>query len=364
VFVEDIFDNYKTPVYERKTAPKNSIVQENLWVSDTTSFGTRVGFITNIATECLAMLELYPENSEEHSEILNRLKFCNCLQSMSIDAAKGIEVMSVPESWTKWNKVDEGASEEEKHLADLYNRILCLQRPYFMRYVYPATYGKKYKKHVETHENLSQLRLGKSLSEVLDPRERTRTEEELEIYNSFIKFNPLLDTPSVMNRICHHVEKETADIKHSIKNLKDFDYSIYLHPDVALDERKLHEMKILLQKFSAHRKSSRENINDWEDGGEEPVEEYWKELRRESYHISSNAQELANLAIEVCYGNGRKGSKEFCWKLFGEEICENLLVRNMYMISVPVADKNGTIEYTGKKYSEKMFCLKEEEHGL
>jgi hypothetical protein len=232
------------------------------------------------------------------------------------------------------------------------------------RYVYPATYGKKYKKHVETHENLSQLRLGKSLSEVLDPRERTRTEEELEIYNSFIKFNPLLDTPSVMNRICHHVEKETADIKHSIKNLKDFDYSIYLHPDVALDERKLHEMKILLQKFSAHRKSSRENINDWEDGGEEPVEEYWKELRRESYHISSNAQELANLAIEVCYGNGRKGSKEFCWKLFGEEICENLLVRNMYMISVPVADKNGTIEYTGKKYSEKMFCLKEEEHGL
>lgn len=80
--------------------------------------------------------------------------------------------------------------------------------------------------------------------------------------------------------------------------------------------------------------------------------------------ISSNVQDLASLAINVTYEMD-KGSKEFAWKCFPDEIIENLKQKNIdNKIYIPVADEDGNIEYLWKKYSIKEFSIEKVEDGI
>jgi hypothetical protein len=324
-------------------------------LSDTLSFGSRIGLITNLSTTFYSLLPLFVGN-KEYNVLINRLKTCCVLQGSEIDKTKGINVYELPNWWDKWDKDSENS--------ELNNKLLARQRPYFFRYVYQS-WNKRYKHHYSAYNNLCIVRFGYTLDVLLG--KENLSEAEQKVKDEFYKRSPLIDSPCTVNLICHYLEKEVKEVKANVKN-DNFDYSIYMNPDIEVDENKLHKMELLYDKFRAFQRNSHDrSSNNWEDDEDEfPTrDEYIHVLEREAYYISNNISELANLLVEVCYGMHGENSKEFCWKLFGGRgLLDNLAMRCRGFMQVPVLDDKGTIEYLGKKYSLLNLVLSEGENTV
>jgi len=348
---------YRTPFYERKVAPKQLVVKEDLWQSDIIGFNSKIGLITNYGTTFFSLLA-NAETDEQKDHLINRLKTCNVMQSCQIDKMKGIQIFEIPDWWDKWNKAEEGMGEDEVRKIELYNTMLCTQRPYFMKYVYPRTYGKKNRKYIKTYENLSQMRFGMSLEELI--AKNPTDEKSLEFLASFSHRSPLVDSPSIMNKICHHMEEKVGDIKMDLPS-GNFDYRVLLNPAYDITKSKVDKMVLLYKKYSAQRSGAFDVSDDMRvedeyrltnDMGDK--DRFIREIEREALEtISSNEIELTNLAIYVCCDVFPNGSNSFMWKLFGGDvIVQNLLDSHEDDgIIVPVVDEFGKIEYLGKKYS-------------
>ncbi len=327
--------------YEKKIASKSIIFNTMLWESDVRSFNSKVGFITNSSTAMYALLPLFEAGSTEYNEIIQRLKLCRFHQGNEIDKAKGIQTKPFPKEWTNWQKKYPDMSEEEIAQIDFENKLCINRRPYFMRYLY-RTYDRKYKKYLEAYEMVCQTRLGYGIKEVLsNPLPNI---EECVIIDSYHKFNPLLDTPSVMNKICHYMEDQIKEIRLGIKGTS-FDALILFDKNVPIDENKLSTMNKLWDEWKAVKRKKPE------DGVEvEGITHIAKEFHLRAEKISSDGRELANLAAHICYIDNPKAPKDFLWLVFGEELLENIKSNRLKDILIPVFDPNGSIEYMGKNY--------------
>lgn len=338
-----VYNDYLIPSYNRETAEKKEIDISNLYKSDIMAFGSRVGLLTNAATSLFGMLCLYRENSVEYQTIINRLKISNSLQQQIIDSAKGIKIFPFPNWW-----LDRLLEENKEILTDeeieLYNKLRIRQRPFFMKYVYKK-YNKDFRKHNDTYENLSQINLGMSFKDLL--LKENKNEEEQRVIEDYFKYNPLLDSPSPMNLLCHFMENKIGEIKKESKNTI-FDYNVYINDDVKIDEYKLNKMRLLYKEFS----DIKRNKHDTNKKDKHQKEETIFLFRKKFYEISSDISELTNLAVIVCYGNFPKRSKEFLWKLLPTGVTGNLNKNNILRtIEVPFEDEKGDFQYLNKKYS-------------
>ena len=73
-----------------------------------------------------------------------------------------------------------------------------------------------------------------------------------------------------------------------------------------------------------------------------------EEFRAQAYSLSNDAEELCNIVVDICYNSNV--SKKFAWDVCGDVIIRNLLRRNNYLVSYPVLDENGDIEFGGNKF--------------
>jgi hypothetical protein len=330
------------PYYERKTAEKQLVVEEELWKNDATSFGSKVGLLTNFSTSIFSMLPLFEKDSVEEKILTDRLKIATALQSQIIDSQKGIRVMPFPSWWADKEKEEDKdvLSEEEK---GLYERVRVTKRPYFFKYVYD-NYTKLYNRHLDIYENLSQIRMGLSFSEL--QRKENKTQEELDLINNYHKYSPLLDSPSIMNKICHHMEQEVAKIRKKRKN-PDFNWHIYLDDSIEFDPIKLELMRKLYKEFSNSKRSSHDSGRKSKEQKEESIHLF----RKKMYEISSNLSELTNLVVKIAYDEFPNRSKDFVWKLIPNGLIFNLNKNNITRtIELPFENKNGLFEYLNKKY--------------
>ena len=333
--------------YATKKATKAKVVESELYVADMKGFNTKVGFLTNLSTTMYAMLPIFDPASQEYAMLINRLKQCRKEQGAIIDATKGLEIRPIPTSWTKYKKGD-----------DFNNRILIDKRPYFMRYLYSG-YAKKYKSYNNTYENYCITTFGKPLTEVLNNPE---TDKEQEVRSKYYRFSPLLDTKCVMNNISHYMESQVKEIRTKRDTFTDF--SLLKSEHVALDKVKLKEMYLLYKKY----KNEKRNFAGIVDSnGEEmfrTLEQYNKAILQEAYKISSNEQELANMAVVICYEIHPSDNKSFVWQVFGEGLLENIREHKQQHSFVPFLDEKGDIEYLGRKYSLKEIDLNIVEESL
>ncbi len=337
-----VYNDYLIPSYNRETAEKKEIDPSNLYKSDIMAFGSRVGLLTNMCTSLFGMLCLYQEDSVEYQTIINRLKISNSLQQMIIDSAKGITIFFFPNWWV------DGLSEENKEILtseeiELYNKLRIRQRPYFMKHVYEK-YNKDYRKYNNTYENLSQIRLGMPFKDLL--LKENKSEEEQKLVDNYLKYNPLLDSPSPMNLLCHFMENKIRKIKKESKNTV-FDYNIYINDDIKVDEDKLNKVHLLYKEFS----DIKRNKHDTNKRNKHQKEEMIFLFRKKLYEISSNISELTNLAVIICYRDFPKRSREFLWKLLPTGVTGNLNKNNIIQsIEVPFEDEKGDFQYLNKKY--------------
>jgi hypothetical protein len=335
------------PVTYTKNKVGKEIIDENrLHEPDMLAFNSHIGYITNCSTTLYAMLPRFEEDTEEYDAIIERLKICRKEQGNEIDKAKGLVVKSFPRHWTRWNKRGMDFDDDQ---VDFYNTILINKRPYFMRWLY-ADYAHKYRTHRDKYDLFSLAKFGRYLPDVLDS---PTSGCEVMMTERYLRFAPLLDTPCLMNKICHHMEESVHELKEGLVKIPT-SYNILILKDasILLDKEKYKKLDKLFRKY----KSGKRNFAAIKDEkGEEKfktLEQYNKSIRMEAIAtISANPSELANLALAICYEQHPRDNKSFLWNVFGEGVVDNVMKNRQTQPRVPFLDEGGNILYLDAEYS-------------
>lgn len=341
--------------YENKKAPKEKICEKNLYLADIDGFNSKVGFVTNVATTAFAMLPLFKENTEEYSELIDRLKRLRKEQGSTIDATKGLEIKPFPIHWTKWNKINEDDSNEIKNKKRFLNNITINKRPYFMRYVY-SHYNKEYLIYLNKWKDNVRFNVNKTLDELLI--EENLSQKEKSLINNYNKYHPFLETSCTMNKICWNMEKNISQLKISLKQEITDDIILLLkNKDIQTDPKKYKQLYDLYKKYKSEKRNFSKIKNLDDNIKFRSIDQFNKYIRQEANYISSNGSELANMAVDICYITHPNDNKNFLWSVFGDDLLENIYLNRQENILVPFLDKFGDMEYLGNKYKMKKINI-------
>lgn len=333
---------------------------EDLYKIDMLSFNTKIGSITNIGTTYYEMLSMYEKGSKEYNEIYIRLKLCCIEQSKTIDSAKGLIVKPFPKHWTDYQKISKEDYEllssdelDELGAINAFNNKLLVgnKRPYFMRYVYPIR-NKEYRSFLSDFNRLSRIYWDCDIEDI--PTE----EMDSEIYKTFISYyrqkSPLIETDGTMNRVCRHMENEIKEFNNSRKYKKNGKMLELLYNTNT--ETNLELLPIMEKVYTDYISFKKNKMLS--DSRFNNYEQYFKSVKDYCLeNISSNENELANLAVYVLYKNHPNKPKDFVWDCFGKGILSNVLLTKD-SVWLPLKNDFGNIEYLGSSYSNNMISIK------
>ena len=338
-------DTNRVPItYKNGKSEKELPDYKKLWQVAFWGFDTRIGTITNNSTTMYEIQAQYDKNSEEYKELDKRLKLFRYFQGVEIDRAKnGSKPKQVPKCWDNFQKISEDDTEDEIKQKNFENSIMIDKRPYFMKHLY-SKYAKQQKDYLDDFNLYSQIKFGKKVNELTeDDKQKDEVKEMLAYYE---KKNPLLETDGVMNRLSRYMESQLKDINKKSKkcdNQKIFDK--LFNPMIEIDNSKLDLLLVKYKEYNDFKKEKQLKESQFST-----YESYFKHLRNDCLEkISSNIQELANLAVYICYQLYPNKPKDFCWDVFGGGIVENL-EENKITVKVPHLCETGDIEYLGQRY--------------
>lgn len=343
-------------IYDSKKAEKTIVDSRNdkeQVECQLNGYNSKVGYATNISSSLYALLEEFPEHSPEQEAIKKRLKIGRVIQGEIIDGVKGLKVPPFRNHWVRYKKITEEMSAEERAKYQFNNSILCEVRPAFFRFLYPH-YMTRYNKEIKRYDIYSRINFGISLLELI--QKKNRTPEEERVIENYKKHSFFLDNKSVVNNISRHMRTALGLItKRSTKLSQDFDYEILKNGEFELNVYGLSQMKSYLQEYKSFKKGVRHDLaNAYEN-----IDAFIAYLRKKCVAtISSNESELADYAVEVTYGD-EVSMVEFAWRMFPTGILENIIKNSHGIISLPVPDENGDIEYLWNKYKMEDFSLEE-----
>jgi hypothetical protein len=212
--------------------------------------------------------------------------------------------------------------------------------------------NRKYRNHNIKYDNHSATMFGKTLVEILEQYKNggLYLQEELEFVSKYYRFSPVAEQNSVMNKICLFLEKRIKEIKQEYKsNITEKDI-LLLQDGVSIDPDKYKLMYDLYKKYKAEKRNFASMTNNSGEEMYKTIEQYNKSIKIQALSISDDIQELANLAVNICYISHPSDNKQFCWQVFGEGILENIYKNKKEKCCVPFADKCGNIEYMGEYF--------------
>jgi hypothetical protein len=347
--------------YDTKKVAKEIINKDTLYLFDTNGFNQKIGFVTNCETSGFGLLPLFEEGSQEHAEMIKRLKCFRKEQGANIDATKGLVIKPFPFHWTKWKSIPEDATDEEKQEIEFQNRIVINKRPLFMRWLY-TSYNKKYQDFRERFDNRAVMRFNTTLDHILQGD--NLSEEEIALRDAYKKYNPFIETDCLMNKICWHMEKSVKQLKEGMnKNAPEYIVDLLQNKYVKTNKNNI---KLLYDLYLEYKKEKRNFATIVDDSGTnkyKTIEQYHKHIRQKAYSIINNGAELANIAVDICYKIHPNDNKSFAWNVFGKEIVDNIKENRQDNCFMLKDDKYGEIEFLGGRYSRVEIDFGEEYDG-
>lgn len=263
----------------------------------------------------------------------------------------------MPKSWHDRHTVNKIDDEDKK---DFYREIVANKKPYFMRYIYPSLM-KQYNTFIKkTNKNaLREFQMTVDEMQALPYGELTdRQKEFLRYYGYRI---PVGTGDCVMNKICRRFEQEFDGwVKKHSKSVE-FDYAI-MKNETDYSSRQFYDIKKIYDDYNKQLQnymvfSSYEKIDE-----DESLAEYYNMrdcFKRNCDEICSNQAVLSNILLDLCYS--RSTTKRFAWDMCCDGIIHNLLESNNYLISFPVMDKHGEVQFRGNNYTIISKDYKEDE---
>ena len=94
-FVNGKYPDQRVVTYDVKKPHKKLFTEDDLFVTDTFSFGTQIGQITNTCSTICALMAEFPEDSEEYKLLGDRLKAGCAAQSRQINSWSAHRVIYV-----------------------------------------------------------------------------------------------------------------------------------------------------------------------------------------------------------------------------------------------------------------------------
>ena len=266
--------------------------------------------------------------------------------------------------WYVWsaNKIDyENDSDEEIERKKFNQKICAHKKPYFFQYNY-LSLKRDYDKYVKIAQENAISIYKKTLDEML--QSDSLTDEEQKFIENYKIRLPLDISPSVMNRICWAVEKETDNLNF----FNSSDYSCYnLHTGMLYNKEIYDVIKIIcdnyrnsIKKESKNILTKNENSSEFVQNTSEILEYYIKEM----YIQCSNEEVLCDILIDLCYNDIKKDkySKEILWAACGNVIIDRLLKSNNYKMRYPVKSDNPDFICCGTGFKmQEIICKDGEE---
>lgn len=333
----------------QRKAQKKIITENELVKANKNSFGDAIGSTTNKITSMYDVLTLFPVDSKEYKTLQYRIICGQLYQQNAIDATKGIIAKPMPKSWynNQYNKILDTDTDDAIQQKKFYQSIVADKKPYFMNYIYPQQMAQ-YQKYIKNADIQSFSLFGVSLVDLINKTDLT--DDEKNFVEWFYKKCPVSDNLSVMNRLCHMVEREFNGYIHSLNSNSEFNYTI-LKSGVEYKEATKQQIynvyKQYLEEYQRFVISSKQTRMDSDEIGIYKtmlLENY----RRKCIEICPNEVELCDILIDLCYS--KTNSKKFVWDISGEQIVRNLLVYKDNKYTFCVKNDDGNIEYAGKKY--------------
>lgn len=230
------------------------------------------------------------------------------------------------------------------------NSIAATLKPYFMIYIYPQL-KEEYDNYVSKVNKKCIGTLGITYKSLLEKDKKTKEEQEFIDYVQ--KYLPVSDKASVMNRLCHIVERSFNGYVKELKASKDF------NPDILKSDTNYSKSsyKAISALYALYQKDIQDYIikGKFENIKQEDRTIYYqclfKEYKRLCIENCPDEDELCNILIDLCYS--KEKSKQFVWSMCGDTIIRNLLKKHDNIISYLEKDANGDIEYCGYRFSKR-----------
>lgn len=351
------YHHEKTIVCMQRKAAKSVVTDEKLVESNIATFGNEIGQITNRATELYDIRSTVDPESFLYKLISDRIMCMQHYQQCAIDKAKGIKADPMPKSWyegrfLKSNDDDTVALRFRKYID---NQIVAEQKPHFMIYKY-TTLKSQWRKYLRGCQTGSQIKFGKSLSDLLGNFEDLSPEEKVFV-RYYVRLAPVSNYNHIVNRICGRVESR-YDNKKKWQTSGAYDYHTLLSGE-RYEQKEYGEAKrVLTDLFNAYA----EAVGAMKADGDYMLAE--QNAKRDQRHmLESYFREQCIVAcpddnlrvdvlIDICYNAGTRQPREFVWRMCGDDIVYRLLLRTgKICIPMPVApDEEYDFEYCGNRY--------------
>lgn len=366
-------------VYNAKKPHKKIFTEDDLFKTDTFSFGTRIGQITNICSTFVGMIPMFKENSEEWVLLNNRVRMCCAAQSRQIDKTKiGEAVKSEATVWKKFQHINETDSLEEAEKKNFYNSLLADKKPYFFKYKYRQLNKElnAYNKNTESNCQTRFFMSFKELNKIRKEHPEQLTEEQRNFLFYYDKFLPVLDSPCVMNKICHYIENTDFEIKKKVRSSEGFDWKSLVSENFQ-PEKKLTEdlLEVIEREFDIKNQNMKElkiinpamfkkNMVTQKD--ELDKVQWFTYLKGKFEEVCSNSERLSNHLVYIFYEVKPSLNKSVLWNIVGKQIFE-LIKERTNSFYFPVKNTNGSLKFLYDNYSiERIMVpdIKDEESVL
>lgn len=327
----------------QKNAKKIAIEDDDEVIkANKAGFGSKIGSITNRITAMTSLMANYEPGSREYETLRYRTQCGQKLQQEEIDKAKGIIPVKMNPEWYVWsaNKIDYENDSDEEIARKQFNQKICAhKKPYFFQYNY-LSLKRDYDKYVKIAKENAASIYKTELEELL--RSTSLTDDEQRFVDNYKRDLPLDISPSVMNRICWAVERETEHI--GFCDLHEYDCS-NLSTGVSYGSDVYNVVKLLcdeyrnvIKKESKNILSQNENSSDFAQSAVEVLDYYVKEMRIQC----PNEETLCDILIDLCYNSIAKEnySKDILWTACGNVIVDRLLKSHEYKMIYPVKSDN------------------------
>lgn len=339
----------------QRKAEKKIPTEEDFIRSNIESFGNDIGKTTNWITSMFEVRSHFPKDSKEYKELSYRIRCGQLYQQNAIDKSKGIICSPMPRIWHDRHSVNKIEDSSDR---DFCRSIVADKKPYFMRYIYPALM-KQYNTYIKNTNRNALREFQLTVDEMLQiPIEKLSDRQK-----DFLKYYgyrmPVGVGNCVMNKICRRFEEEFDGYIGRHNQNTAFDYSI-MKSGVEYSSSRYQSIKRLYEDYNKRLQNyivfvDYERVDDCESAIEISNINEW--FRKECDIVCQNNEVLCDILLDICYT--RSVTKKFVWDMCGETIIHNLLKNSNHIISFPVADKEGNINYCGKRYSVKTMKLEE-----
>lgn len=366
--INSVYKNELPVVYDAPKPEKIIFTEDNLYESDTFSFGSIIGSITNKSSNGYALLPIiekrFKKDSQEYNLLKSRLQQCCKAQSAQIDKAKiGRAVKGIPKVWINRNKIrrNKRGDKIDKHerRKKLYNSVLLNRYPYFFRYVYRDT-NKKYKKYLDEKNGICKQKFNMSFEE-LESLKRKNSEQR-KFIDDFYEYSPVVVSDSSMNLLCKYIEginfniSERTKIKTSenvfeLYKSKRFGYEEYYDSVTNIVKEYMRDRKFEMTMITP-------DENDEDDYNVDKIDsssfdEKIYELQNRLSKINPNPKIVLNCLIDYFYKERPTSNKDILWKTYGKYIYQNIKENsntNIVIFPFPSDSEDFDLTYLGYNY--------------